>query len=249
MRGVSKVFVAVLSALGASVGPVAAADMSGPQIISAGPTAHPTAIPHFYFGLKAGAALGGDTEIGANYGTPANVVVSSSYQLGYTYGVAVGYDFGQAFGMFGARLEVEVGSTRVKAKSHQMPGVASLSGNDAGGAIQTIYGVASGFLDLHAGPFKPYLGAGVGYARTEFDELHGMVAGAVQPITDTAGHSVAWQVGAGLGYELEEGVSLDFGYRFMGTQPIRVNSATSPSVATNVGTASHQFTVGLRYHF
>lgn len=86
----------------------------------------------------------------------------------------------------------------------------------------------------------PYITAGIGYGWTFIDEDN----------SNIDANALAWQVGAGISYALNDAFSLDLGYRYLdsGTLsfdiPIYIYTIT---LEENV--ASHQIYLGARYAF
>jgi opacity protein-like surface antigen len=79
---------------------------------------------------------------------------------------------------------------------------ASSSGN-----VRTFALMANVWYDFDMGSkFKPYIGAGVGYATNEVQ--HGLVF-------NGSDSGFAWQVGAGVNYPISDGTSIGVGYRYM----------------------------------
>lgn len=102
--------------------------------------------------------------------------------------------------------------------------------------------------------FVPYVGAGVGAAyhrvgETYFTENPALI-NRIEGNNDIA---FAWNVMAGVGYQISERAILDFGYRYidMGkAESGRVDSAgfVNPAVKFD-NIDAHEFKLGLRYHF
>jgi len=104
------------------------------------------------------------------------------------------------------------------------------------------------------GAFTPYVGAGLGMAYHVMDDVHftdnNNLTSFIHGKSDLA---FAWQLMAGLGYQVSDRTILDFGYRY-----VDLGKATSerhdtaffvnPRINVNDITA-HEFKVGLRYHF
>jgi outer membrane autotransporter protein len=57
--------------------------------------------------------------------------------------------------------------------------------------------------------WMPYVGAGVGAARNEVEVSDGVVSG------DDDDTDFAWQVGAGIGYQVSNSVDVQIGYRYV----------------------------------
>lgn len=101
--------------------------------------------------------------------------------------------------------------------------------------------------------FSPYVGAGIGGAYNVMDGVYFTENPLlVNTIAGDDKLAFAWQVMAGVGYQVSERVVLDFGYRYvdLGTaQSGRVDNAgfVNPRVEVDDLTA-HEFKVGLRFH-
>ncbi|MBL8572589.1 MAG: porin family protein [Hyphomicrobiaceae bacterium] len=242
--------VALGSVLGATLavtmvaGSALAADMAGgPIVVEGGRPVHmPSALPTMYFGLKAGANLLSETRFTAGIvGTPAT---KSAYDTGYNAAMAIGYDLGEAFGMFGARGEIELGMMRNDTKSLTV-GATKYSGGASTGKTDSTYGLVNAYVDAHLGAFKPYIGAGIGVGYTRFNN-HGFTAGATTVVLDDEAVGFAWQASAGVGVQIEEGVVLDVGYRYLSLPGASVKSG---AIGNKIDTTAQQVMMTLRYGF
>jgi opacity protein-like surface antigen len=91
----------------------------------------------------------------------------------------------------------------------------------------------NGYFDIKTdSPFAPYILAGIGGADLDDDEI------------DTL---FAYQVGAGVGYALNENVILDLKYKYFMTEDYEFDDGTETIDAD--GLASHQIQFGVRYQF
>jgi len=91
--------------------------------------------------------------------------------------------------------------------------------------------------------WAPYFGAGIGAARIAASGLK--VTGG--PLSDDSAAVFAYQVGAGIDFALTKSLSLDFGYRFLGTSRPSFKEPDGRKFGTNY--LSHSAVVGLRYGF
>ena len=94
-----------------------------------------------------------------------------------------------------------------------------------------LFGAMANFWgDIETGtPFTPFLGVGAGLGQVALDnQARGELSGdsAVQESPESSASTFAFQVGAGLGFDLDASVSLSLGYRLIGT--------TEASLAWNV---------------
>ena len=108
------------------------------------------------------------------------------------------------------------------------------------------------WLDINiGGGFKPYLGGGVGRGQlTLGSEIQ--IPGTTQEFLDSSAWAFAYQVGAGIGYELVPGLTVSLGYRLTGTTTAElawnaINSGTDEILRT--GPLHHSIDLGLRYEF
>ncbi len=102
--------------------------------------------------------------------------------------------------------------------------------------------MANGYYDLELnGPFKPYVGVGVGFGFIEAEGDLGF--GFVDEDTDIG---FAYQLMGGLAFDVSPRAAITLGYRYFGT--------TDPDVSVaghNFQTEfkSHEFLAGVRFHF
>lgn len=97
-------------------------------------------------------------------------------------------------------------------------------------------------FDLGDSPIKPFIGGGIGAAHVnlEYNAAAGTYfGGTVAYRLDDGGWGFAYQVGAGVGYDLGGGMTLSAEYRYFGATDVDVGN-------TEVGVESHNFMVGLR---
>lgn len=91
------------------------------------------------------------------------------------------------------------------------------------------------------GGVKPYVGGGVGFAVHQIDSS--LPVGSTGSRTDT---TLAWQVGAGVGIDVTDNLTVDIGYRFTDLGLAQSAGATPFHIDDNF---SHEFRIGLRYDF
>lgn len=113
--------------------------------------------------------------------------------------------------------------------------------------------MANGYYDFNIGsPLRPYVSGGLGWARNRVSEIS-----STNPAGAAAGGSqdnVAWSLGAGIGYPINDRLTLDLGYRYVDLGRID----TTAGVATVTGAAApysgitgrlkvNELVVGLRW--
>lgn len=102
--------------------------------------------------------------------------------------------------------------------------------------------------------FVPYVGAGIGMAVHDVDEVYFTGNPALtNRIEGNRDVSFAWSVMAGVGYQISDRAVLDVGYRYIDMGSVksgRVDSAGFVNPAVDIDDiAAHEIKVGLRYHF
>jgi outer membrane protein OmpA-like peptidoglycan-associated protein len=169
--------------------------------------------------------------------------------------LSIGYGFGN-----GVRAEFE-GNFRAN-KVDGFSGLSPLGGwGLSRGSVSSYGAMANAFYDFHTLglPVTPYIGAGIGYAFTDFDKVRATsrVTGERLAIDDTDGQ-FAYQamLGASLPVSFVPGLLLTAEYRFFGTLDNEVKTTlwqkngTPPQRGrTEVENLNHSFLLGLRYAF
>jgi len=176
--------------------------------------------PAWYAGGQGSAVFQDDADANgtANFGT--------SYDTGYGLGGIMGYDFSNGF-----RTEAELG--------YQNSDIDNGDGDNS-----ALYGLASGYYDFDLGQsWKPYLGAGVGYANVRMDGTPG-----TNPAVDDSDNVPVWALAAGVGYDLNERTTLFAGYRYIAAfdDPNMTNTAGQNF---DIDYATHNVQTGVRYKF
>ena len=107
--------------------------------------------------------------------------------------------------------------------------------------------MANAYVDLgtYAG-ITPYIGAGVGFAAIDYDEVVFTSNG--EPTGTTAEGEeelrLAWSLSAGASYDVTDNVAIDGGYRFT-----RIADGAVTDTFNDGGVDLHQVRVGARYKF
>lgn len=98
--------------------------------------------------------------------------------------------------------------------------------------------MVNAYYDINTGTkFTPYLGAGIGYAKVKGKaNISALGSGSIDD------NNFAWQIGAGVGYAVNENVSIDAGYRY-------VDNGDFSEYGINVDSTAHELYLGARYGF
>jgi len=215
-------------------------DFTGPFTTGAG-----TTIPAGT-GLPSGAAVGWETE----------------FDTGFTVSGAVGRKYGNA------RAELEVAYQKNDIDTHSNVSAAgiALGAEDAGvlvtgatsnlgvsvanlvadgrGEVETIYLMANAYYDFAIdSKLTPYLGAGLGVGFVDVNYAPSGVT-----IIDDDDTVLAYQVMAGVSYDVSEAIALFAGYKYRATTNVDVD-ATLFAADFDIENGSQIVEVGLRFSF
>jgi len=196
--------------------------------------------PKFVYGLTQMQSVKG---VGTFENEPTfNYPVGSKTDNAFGGSLAIGYDFNKKFNI-PIRTELEYAAfSKVEAK--KTFGLGEFIGPVASGdpfdeiltrkqsyQIQTLF--LNAYYDIYTGTkFTPYVGAGIGmgFIKTK------AYSGSVYPENPADNESMwfgsknvtnfAWNIGAGLGYDITDNVTIDAGYRFVGLGKIHTKTYT-----------------------
>ena len=184
----------------ASVAMIVAAVMLIPCLASA---------ENFYAAVRGGPSLTPDNDFGPT-GSPDR----QEYKLGFAGSGAVGYSF-----PFGLRTEGEFGFLYTPVKRD--------GGVNIDGSVKSYLLMANVYYDLKIpalGPFKPYVGVGLGGARVNDDHEIFVNRLGVKADLDNWRTAFAYQGRAGIGYDVNKWLDLTAGYRY-----VHINSTQQTS--------------------
>jgi opacity protein-like surface antigen len=199
-----------------------------------------------YVSLKFGASIVEDNGISD---PDVTLISGGEYELDF------GHTVSGAFGVShrGYRAEIEVANqindvdtlsaTEVATGDHYTVGV---SGADA--SVTTF--LANVYKDFYLSDrLSSYITGGVGVAFAEAEAKNPSVTfGNVTVSTtgineDVDDSTLAWQIGAGIGYDLTKNITVEAGYRYLGVDDFTFGENT------DVEFGSHNVTGGIRYSF
>lgn len=187
--------------------------------------------------------------------------LSSEFESSGLAGAAIGYRFNDWFrGDLSAEYRMRAGYNgldRYDADNNGSFGDAGDGTNQYTADKSEFVVMANAFLDMgtyHG--ITPYVGAGVGASYTMIDNFTdtNVPQSGVAYATDNGEWAFAWALHAGLGYEVNDRVTLDLGYRYL-----HIGDASSGDIITYTGTSninnpmefngitSHDVTFGFRY--
>ena len=174
-----------------------------------------------------------------NNTTGARFPYKASLDDGYSVGAAAGYRINEYF-----RAEGEYAYSNTDfGNSYRSP---TFIGQNPNGdvTIQTL--MANVWLGTKLGAVKPYIGGGIGY---------GWVDGNLK-VTNGAGNQLggddsgfAYQLGAGLGFQLTNNLDLDLGYRWKKVNDIKLKSKINGFHLSSDDFTTQTLQLGLTWRF
>jgi opacity protein-like surface antigen len=200
-------------------------------------TDHDGILSDIYVALNVGASVVDDSR--EHYGP---ITTQYSYDAGHAISAALGVSLGDGY-----RVEVEVANQMNELTYGWAPGLSS-DFNGVDNMVSTL--MANAYKDFSiSDKFSGYLSGGIGAAYNAFDirsytqSLNGG-AWTQRNLTRHDDTVLAWQLGAGLGYDLTKEINLNVGWRYLSTADefdFKPNS--------EVDFASNNVTAGIRYSF
>lgn len=174
------------------------------------------------------------------YGNVRHSAEHTQHTLGG--GIFVGYDFYPAYKV-PLRLDIEY--TARTALEKTLSGSVGMVPWEVGYSANLHTLMGNVYLDLHnSTPFTPYVGAGlgVGLVLVNYEVQVGGPMRLFAHEADLTLVQIAWSVGAGCTYAINETASVDLSYRFLNVPEAEFEGAKARMSAHEVG-------VALRLHF
>ncbi|MEM1299795.1 MAG: hypothetical protein AAGH68_11000 [Pseudomonadota bacterium] len=189
-----------------------------------------------YFGARTGFSLLGETGF-----TVAGANVENEYDFGFVFGGFAGFGT-EVTDSIGVRGELELGGQSANVDNH------SINGTDTPGSFgdtQQRHAYLNFVADMSiTDSITGFVGGGVGMASVRLNG-HGVPAlGVVMNDSDSA---LAYNLTAGIGYQLSEGVIMEGMYRYMGTNGVELEAVDTTVSDSDLD--SHNFLLGLRIGF
>jgi opacity protein-like surface antigen len=191
---------------------------------------------------------------------------TQSYEGAGNFSGFIGYDFGAFMDGFSARMEAEVGYFSHRVNTQRVSAIdrttttvstpgnvgsfstgvdvnANYTGADASGRLAVTYALANYYVDFDLGRIRPYLSAGLGLGYVETRDF-----GVIGLHTMSDGNwGWAYQLGAGLSFDLTSNLALEAGYRMLSVRDVGTTSLTGATDKLTV--TSNQANVGVRFRF
>ncbi len=194
----------------------------------------------WYIGGGAGGTFLMDSELDDPTGILAAIGTETSFDTGYYVGGTVGYAWANNNNDTVFRLEGELSYRQNDFDQFTVLGFDF----DMDGDTSALGLMVNGFYDIGTGTsWKPYLGGGIGLALVSINDA--TVVGI--PLADDDDTVFAYQLGAGLGYEVNPNLTISLDYRFFATVDPDFTDPTGIEFSAEY--MSHNIGLGLRYGF
>ena len=169
--------------------------------------------------------------------------------VGWVVGGAVGYDLNDI--LRGWSTEVEVSYRSNQDNGHWF----STNGSTAGGNVDfdntSLAVMANAWYEFPIAGVAPYIGGGIGWARTRFKGTYEPTA-ASDASFDFKDDGFAWQLGAGVNIPVKPGMTVGLGYRYFRGPQVTVESYGNVSgsavnnATANVDSENHSVILDLK---
>jgi len=191
---------------------------------------------NFYLGLHGGVAIPDESKAKDSEGS-----YNIDYDLGFDGSITLGYNLGDRYPKIGrGRVELEV--NHAENDLDEADFVEGKVGAD--GSIKR-----TGFMFNTIGEHKTRAGViiyallGAGWAKIELDNATILD----EPLADDDDTQLAFQVGAGVGWQLNRRITYDLGYRYFATQDPDFSKDDGKRLDYEYG--CHRILAGIRFNF
>ena len=205
----------------------------------------------WYVNVAAGANWVDDSRYSGEEATSTTFFFETDPSIGFVISGAVGYDLGQM--LKGLRVEGELAYRENNVHGRWSSAVTGTTTTTTpttnaitdGGALDiqhtTFSIMANAWYDFQVMGLNPYVGGGIGWADVsldgKFDSKHAISA---------SESGFAWQLGAGLNFDIEPGMKLGIGYRYLQGPDVTLHAPGDLNPETgDIDDQNHSLTVGL----
>ena len=170
-----------------------------------------------YVSLHAGATFPESADSVFDPGLPTQGTIVTEGDTGYRVGGALGYSFGRYFSVEG---EYAYGENDLDTLNSNLIGVPLAATGTA--SAQTY--MANAYLSLPTGAWRPYVGGGIGQAHVEADNAGFANVLVTADKTNDSDNAFAWQLMAGVGYQIAPNLELGARYRYLNIDEVTLIS-------------------------
>lgn len=206
-----------------------------------------------YLSLSAGAAWSEGYEGGAKLGPSSGggfAGATQPFSLDFNPGYTVAGAIGTAL-PWSMRGEIEIAKYNYEVEEFRINTALSTGGH---GSVSTATAMLNLFRDFDIGAVRPYIGAGIGWGRHEYDKVGGNVFG-TQNLINSSSDGWAWQVMAGVAVPINSKLELTVGYKYLDLSSVKASGSytfaggTGTETLDNVKDTIQSVSAGLRFKF
>ncbi|HVO65877.1 MAG TPA: outer membrane beta-barrel protein [Syntrophales bacterium] len=187
-------------------------------VLASTPAAKATEAGPFYVGVFGGYVIPNDLEVSGSDVVRFDVKMKDSWMLGAKFGYIV------------PTFKWVAGEVEYNYLAKQDIDVAGINGDFSAHNV-----MANLLARYPEGRFHPYAGFGLGWSRGTFK------ASTIEGSADESANAFAWQILAGLNFEITPNLSADLGYRYFQSKYSLEDS--------DVTAKNHIIVIGVNYHF
>jgi opacity protein-like surface antigen len=203
----------------------------------------------FYAGIKAGTAFMSADDISntTNTAAPAAVNKDSEDNAVFALGASVGYDWTTKGAPVRTELEYAYRHDFSYDANPTFIGAAIPTSTKSEMTSHTV--MVNAYYDFKTKTkFTPYLGGGIGVSWNNTDTDGTVIATGVSQNYSETKANFAWNLTAGVGYQLTDAITLDANYRYVDLgKAVWGNPATAELTSDDL--TAHEVYLGLRYAF
>jgi opacity protein-like surface antigen len=171
-------------------------------------------------------------------------------ETGFIVGGAVGYSFTQW--VPGLRAEAEVAYRENHVKGNWVSNIGTPTAFSSGTLDydhSTFSVLANAWYDFQIADVHPYLGGGIGWARTRLNgDFIDITAPLSKPLVRAHDDGFAWQLGGGIKFDISPSMQLGVGYRYFKGPDVTVGSGFAANSAVgNVNDENHSVLAELTF--
>jgi opacity protein-like surface antigen len=149
---------------------------------------------------------------------------SSDNDTGFVVGGAVGMSFSNVASGLRAEVEVAYRQSNADGAWTTFTSIGGVSSGLLDYDFSNFSVLANAWYDFDIGGFKPYIGGGLGWAHAEAD---GDFTTGIPGPFEFEDDGFAWQLGAGINFDISPNVKLGVGYRYFDGPDVAVSGPVS----------------------
>jgi opacity protein-like surface antigen len=202
-----------------------------------------------YFSGNAGLSLASDSDLFYDLGSSGTFESELSFDPGFNIGGAFGYNYGNIRAEFEIAYHSWSMDEETVLPGGIIPGCPCTTKWD--GDSSALSFMVNGYYDFHSAnsPWVPYLGGGIGFANVDIHFVFDETLGTPTNVPSDDDIVFAYQLMAGIGYNINPSTTLVLGYRYFATMDPEFNPIWLMGGTYEATISAHEFNVGARFMF